>query len=150
VVNVRTLRDFNNILKISLTGAFLAIFLMVLSFAIFFLLEPIVPFSFIAGLWIFSYIVIGAFEVKFLKDSQDLFSEVLISDIFTSVWIFIGVILILAVNSYLQTGGIFDFLGVLSNLLPFVLFGPPVMVLSIVFGSVLFHLIVKNQKKVIK
>jgi hypothetical protein len=83
--------------------------------------------------------------MKSFWKSGDRFSEVLISDILFSGLIPIGTLAILMIREVIRGGQIdFDFLGIFGVLTPLVLFGPPVIVTSIVSGSVAYYLYAKK------
>ena len=59
---------------------------------------------------------------------------VLLSNVLTALFIILEVVLILTVNSYIRTGSTFDALGGLSV---FLLFEPPIIIISIAIGSMI-------------
>ena len=135
--------DFKKVLKVSLLGAFLSQLILVVSLYGFTILHEPFSFSLLVILWLLSFVLVGALEMRLLFGSQELFSTVFISDILTSVWVIFGTFLILSVRYFYRTGGI-DlelFAGILSVFSIFAILAPPVMLISIIIGSIGYYII---------
>lgn len=121
------------VLRISLKVAFLVLAFMVITFIS---LLTLAPFSYVIALWLLSFLVAGAYVLKSFNSSEEIFTKVLVSDILISLFLISGVIFLLALNAYLRARSAFDFLGGLSI---YLLFGPPVLVSTIILGSLAYY-----------
>ena len=115
-----------NLIRFSLFGATIAVLFMILSFVVG---GVFIPFSVILILWVFCFIFIGMYLAQRFQGVL----EVLLSNVLTALFIILEVVLILTINSYIRTGSTFDALGGLSV---FLLFGPPILIISIAIGSI--------------
>jgi len=119
-----------NLIRFSLFGATIAVLFMALSFVIGGVFHRFISFSVILILWILCFIFIGMYLAQRFHGVL----EVLASNVLTALFIILEVLLILTVNSYIQRGSTFDALGGLSV---FLLFGPPILIISIAIGSII-------------
>ncbi|MFV2041439.1 MAG: hypothetical protein ACC644_05550 [Candidatus Hydrothermarchaeales archaeon] len=119
-----------NLIRFSLFGATIAVLFMALSFVIGGVFHRFISFSVILILWILCFIFIG----MYLAQRFNGVLEVLASDVLTSFLIIAEAVLLLMANNYMRTGSTFDALGGLSV---FLLFGPPILIISIAIGSII-------------
>ncbi len=147
----------NNIIKISLKGALLAILFMVIFISIVVSFDRIVPFEFFSVASLISFLFVGAYEMKLFSASES--GKVALNDDFARIIILtpfltlIGVALILVISDIFRNGfkgvsGVLDILGVFTVITPFWLLGTPVMIAILFLGAYAYSIKTKQKKAV--